>query len=164
MLIFWLFQKKYENLKKVCLDGCMLISNAGIKWLSDIIDGATQLEQVKYRSNLLWNKGDYLLWTLIIYFMTAHYRNGQECYKWSSSVPDLRPYDSHRFLARLTRRVMWAIAIPWRPLSVRKHFNLLLENHWSKWDQTWQEYSFSWSNQVLLLSLRSVIQHGCQGP
>ena len=53
MLIFWLFQKKYENLKKVCLDGCVLISNAGIKWLSDIIDGATQLEQVKYRSNLL---------------------------------------------------------------------------------------------------------------
>ena len=48
--------------------------------------------------------------------------------------------------------------------SVRKHFNLLLENHWSKWDQTWQECSFAWSNQVLLLSLRSVIQHGCQGP
>ena len=45
--------------------------------------------------------------------------------------------------------------------SVRKHFNLLLENHWSKWDQTWQECSFAWSNQVLL---RSVIQHGCQGP
>jgi glycerol kinase len=53
MLIFCLFQKKYENLKKVCLDGCVLISNAGIQWLSDIIDGATQLEQVKYRSNLL---------------------------------------------------------------------------------------------------------------
>jgi hypothetical protein len=30
--------------------------------------------------------------------------------------------------------------------SVRKHFNLLLENHWSKWDQTWQECSFAWFN------------------
>jgi hypothetical protein len=29
--------------------------------------------------------------------------------------------------------------ITWRPSSVRKHFNLLLENHRSKWDQTWQE-------------------------
>jgi hypothetical protein len=48
--------------------------------------------------------------------------------------------------------------------SVRKHFNLLLENHCTKWDQTWQKCSFAWSNQVLLLSLRSVIQHGCQGP
>jgi hypothetical protein len=37
--------------------------------------------------------------------------------------------------------------------SVRKHFNLLLENHWSKWGQTWQESSFAWSNQVLLLFL-----------
>ena len=45
-----------------------------------------------------------------------------------------------------------------------KHFNLLLENHGSKWDQTWQECSFAWFNQVLLLSLRSVIQYGCQGP
>jgi hypothetical protein len=62
------------------------------------------------------------------------------------------------------RRVMWAIAITWRLSSVRKHFNLLLENHWSKLDQTWQECSFAWSNQVLLLSLRTVIQHGCQGP
>jgi hypothetical protein len=68
------------------------------------------------------------------------------------------------FLAHPTRRVMWAIAITFRPSSFSKHFNLLLENHWSKWDQTWQECSFSWSNQVLLLSLRSVIQHGCQGP
>ena len=68
-----------------------------------------------------------------------------------------------QFLAHLTRRVMWAIAITWRPSSIRKHFNLLLENHWSKWDQTWQECSFAWSNRVLLLSLRSVIQHGCQG-
>ena len=59
-----------------------------------------------------------------------------------------------RFLAHLTRSY-------WRP-SVRKHFNLL-ENHWSKWDRTWHECSFACSNQVLLLSLRSVIQHGCQG-
>jgi hypothetical protein len=70
----------------------------------------------------------------------------------------------HWFLAHLTQRVMWAIAITWRPSSVRKHFNLLLENHWSKWDQTWQECSFAWSNQVVLLSLRSVIQHDCQVP
>jgi hypothetical protein len=43
------------------------------------------------------------------------------------------------FLAQVTRRVMWAIAITWRPSSVGNHFNLLLENHWSKWDQTWQD-------------------------
>ena len=55
-----------------------------------------------------------------------------------------------------------AIAITWLPSSLRKHFNLLLENHGSKRDQMWQEFLFAWSNQVLLLSLRSVIQHGCQ--
>jgi len=36
----------------------------------------------------------------------------------------------------LGQRVRWAIAITWHPSSIRKHFNLLLENHWShKWTQ-----------------------------
>ena len=40
------FQKTYENLNTVILDGCILISNAGVKWLSEIIDGATKLREV----------------------------------------------------------------------------------------------------------------------
>ena len=52
--------------------------------------------------------------------------------------PIIPPFDFHfGFFAHLTRRVMWAIDITWRPSSVRKHFNLLLENNWGKWDQTW---------------------------
>lgn len=41
-----LFQKDYENLLEVKLDGCFLITNAGIKWLSDVIQGAKNLKKV----------------------------------------------------------------------------------------------------------------------
>jgi hypothetical protein len=44
--------------------------------------------------------------------------------------------------------VMWSIAFTWRPSSsscvvIRKllHFNLLLQNHWANWNQTWYECS-----------------------
>ena len=65
------------------------------------------------------------------------------------------------FLAHLTQRVMWGIAITWRPSSVRRpssvvrrpssvvrrpsvnfsYFNLLLWNNWTKWNQIWQKAS-----------------------
>jgi hypothetical protein len=76
-------------------------------------------------------------------------------------------YIQFKCVTKMCSGVMWAFAITWRPsIVVRKHFNLLLENHLSKWDKKAQDWecSFAWSNQELLLSLRSVIQHGCQGP
>jgi hypothetical protein len=50
------------------------------------------------------------------------------------------------FLAHLTQRVMWGIAITWRPSSVVRlltfsYFNLLLWNNRAKWNQTWQKAS-----------------------
>ena len=45
------------------------------------------------------------------------------------------------FLAHLTQRVMWGIAITCR-LSVNfSYFNLLLWNNWTKSNQTWQKAS-----------------------
>ena len=70
------------------------------------------------------------------------------------------------FLAHLTRRVMWAIAITWRPSSSVvnfSHFNLLLWNHMTDWKQTWQECSLDGPLQSLYFWCRSEIQHGRQG-
>ena len=39
-----------------------------------------------------------------------------------------RPTQLVEFLARLTRRVRWAIAITWHPSSVRKHFKQIEAN------------------------------------
>ncbi|XP_052093537.1 uncharacterized protein LOC127729717 [Mytilus californianus] len=39
-------KKDYENLSEVKLDGCFLITNAGIKWLSDVIQGAKNLKKI----------------------------------------------------------------------------------------------------------------------
>ncbi|XP_071152762.1 uncharacterized protein [Mytilus edulis] len=39
-------KKDYENLLEVKLDGCFLITNAGIKWLSDVIQGAKNLKKI----------------------------------------------------------------------------------------------------------------------
>ena len=77
-----------------------------------------------------------------------------------ASEPNYFDISCLQFLAHLTQRVRWAIAITWCPSSVRKHFNLLLENLWSKWDQTWQECSFACSNQVLLLSSSNMAARG----
>ena len=46
------------------------------------------------------------------------------------------------FLAHLSRRLEWAIVIAHRPSSVRRklsHFQLLLWNHWTEFNETWQE-------------------------
>ena len=45
------------------------------------------------------------------------------------------------------------------------HFELLLENHWMEWNQTWHECSLWGADQELLLFSRSIIQDGYQrGP
>ena len=47
----------------------------------------------------------------------------------------------HSFLAHLSRRLEWAIVIAHRPSSVCKlsHFQLLLWNRWTEYNDTWQE-------------------------
>ena len=47
-----------------------------------------------------------------------------------------------RFLAHLTQRVMWAIAITFRPSVNISHFNLLLRKYWANCNQTLVEWSF----------------------
>ena len=120
-------------------------------WIFELCDSWLAKEESRFenqvRSYGSWSDNKWSSWQLYRRSVSFNYLKACWC-----------------FLAHLTWRFMWAVAITWCPSSVRKHFNLLLENHWSKWDQTWQECSFAWSNQVLLLSLRSVIQHGCQGP
>ena len=54
-----------------------------------------------------------------------------------------------QFLAHLSQRLEWAIAVRFRPSSVVRspssvnflHFHLLLENAWLDFNQTWQESS-----------------------
>ncbi|CAC5381877.1 LRRK2 [Mytilus coruscus] len=40
-------KKPYENLKTVNLVGCILVTNAGIKWLSDLVTGVTSLKEIR---------------------------------------------------------------------------------------------------------------------
>ena len=49
-----------------------------------------------------------------------------------------------------------------RPSSVVNfsHFNLLLWNHWAKWNQTWQEASMGGLLQSFLISSRSGYKYG----
>ena len=51
------------------------------------------------------------------------------------------PIVNFPFLAHLTQRVMWGIAITWCPSVNFSYFNLLLWNNWTKWNQTWQKAS-----------------------
>jgi len=70
-----------------------------------------------------------------------------DCFYWIHWLTVFIGYTDWLFLlAHLTQRVRWAIAITWRPSSSSpssvvsfSHFNLLLRNHWAKWNQTWQE-------------------------
>ena len=60
---------------------------------------------------------------------------------------------SRGFLAHLSRRLKWAIAVRFRPSSVNfLHFHLLLENAWLDFNQTWQESSLGVGDSKLFKS------------
>lgn len=69
-----------------------------------------------------------------------------------------------QFLAHLVRRAIWAIVITLRPSSASYvNFNLLLWNHLTNWNQTWQECLLGDSLSGLFIWFWSEIQHGRQG-
>ena len=73
-----------------------------------------------------------------------------------------------RFLAHLSRRFKWAIVIAHRPLSVRpsvvvrklSHFQLLLWNRWTEFNETWQDARSQRPLPSLCFSGRSEKQDG----
>ena len=71
------------------------------------------------------------------------------------------------FLAHLSRRLKWAIVIAHRPSSsvVRKlsHFQLLLWNRWTEFNETWQEARSQHPLPSLCFSGRSEKQDGRPG-
>ena len=76
------------------------------------------------------------------------------------------------FLAHLSRRLEWAIVIAHRPSSVRpssvvrrklSHFQLLLWNHWTEFNKTWQEARSQHPLPSLCFSGRSEKQDGRPG-
>ena len=76
-------------------------------------------------------------------------------------------YSCTLFLAHLSRRLKWAIAVHFHPSSVVRrascvvrrascvnflHFHLLLENAWLDFNQTWQESSLGVGDSTLFKS------------
>ena len=80
-------------------------------------------------------------------------------------------YSPLQFLAHLSRRLEWAIVIAHHPSSVRRpsvrrklsHFRLLLLNHWTEFNETWQEARSQRPLPSLCFSGRSEKQDGRPG-
>ena len=91
------------------------------------------------------------------------------CEFWKITFCDFTPFFSFLtkatlgYLAHLSQRLEWAIAVRFRPSSVNfLHFHLLLENAWLDFNQTWQESSLGVGDSKLF-KIVCVVPMGAQG-
>ena len=102
---------------------------------------ATLFENLFLRTTLWIEKLHLCIW---VKYMDVSFRMVSNCKNWKPEFLVyllLQFFCCRPFLAHLSQRLTWAIVIAHRPSSVRKlsHFRLLLWNHWTEFNETWQE-------------------------